>query len=186
MQISGSNRQQPRVYFAFWADQVKIGISNNPRRRVRAIHPKIKLLADIPGDQKTEAQLHKRFQEFRIAGEWFHFTKEIDDFVKEQLNAQHAEWFRFTKELADFVKTECSVVKYAPFIIIYEPSEALPETSLKHELPYPVWLTLTQAETYSSLPASVLQRLIADRRLRTRTGPKGKLIARASIDRLMQ
>jgi hypothetical protein len=74
-----------RVYFALSGTEVKIGISNNPRNRIRGmrtVRPDIKLLADIPGDQETEAYLHQRFREFRITGEWFHYTKEIEDFVR--------------------------------------------------------------------------------------------------------
>ena len=76
-----------RVYFALSGTEVKIGISSNPRHRIggmRSARPDIKLLADIPGDEKTEAYLHQRFEAFRIAGEWFHFTKEIADFVKKR------------------------------------------------------------------------------------------------------
>jgi hypothetical protein len=50
----------------------------------------------------------------------------------------------------------------------------------------PAWLTWEQALTYSSLPASVLRNLIADRRLRTRATPKGRLVSRDSIDHLFQ
>jgi len=50
----------------------------------------------------------------------------------------------------------------------------------------PVWLSWDQARIYSSLPAPVLRNLIADRRLRTRAGSKGRLISRDSIDRFLQ
>jgi hypothetical protein len=44
---------------------------------------------------------------------------------------------------------------------------------------------MEQARIYSSLPDCALRNLIADRRLRTRASPKGQLINRDSIDRLM-
>jgi hypothetical protein len=50
----------------------------------------------------------------------------------------------------------------------------------------PVWLTLEQARTCSSPPALVLRNLIAERRLRTRATPKGRLINRDSINRLLE
>jgi hypothetical protein len=158
--------KQARVYFALSGAEVKIGVSINPLDRIstmRSARPDIRLLGDMEGGVELEAQLHRRFQAFRIVGEWFHFTK----------------------ELANFVKKECSTVKYAPCIIIHEPQGVLSEDTRNHEPRCPVWLTLEQASAYSSLPVSVLQTLIGDRRLRTRTSPKGQLIARDSIDRLL-
>jgi hypothetical protein len=84
-----------RVYFALSGTEVKIGVSANPLGRIKAMQttrPDIKLLADIPGDHKTEADLHLRFQEFRIAGEWFRFTKEIEDFLKKALSIAESEF----------------------------------------------------------------------------------------------
>jgi hypothetical protein len=83
----------------------------------------------MAGGLELEAQLHRRFQAFHIVGEWFHFTKELADFVKKH-----------------------SAVKYALSIIVYGPPEVLSETPLKHEPACPVRLTWEQAETYSSLP----------------------------------
>jgi hypothetical protein len=79
---------------------VKIGVSANPSGRIKGMQttrPDIKLLADIPGGRKTEAHLHERFHEFHIAGEWFRFGMEIQDFLE--------------KELPVFVKEELAVVE---------------------------------------------------------------------------
>jgi len=80
------------VYFAVSGEEVKIGTSNNPPRRVKGmqiVRPDLKLLAYIPGGIETEARLHQRFQKFRIIGECFHLVAEIQEFVKEQLDAQY-------------------------------------------------------------------------------------------------
>ena len=53
---------------------------------MRTARPDIKLLGVITGDHKIEAQLHERFQEFHIAGEWFRFANEIRSFAKEELS----------------------------------------------------------------------------------------------------
>jgi hypothetical protein len=166
VRIRRNRSKQARVYFALSGAEVKIGVAINPIDRIQAmrtVRPDIRLLGDMPGGPEREAQLHKRFEVFHIAGEWF----------------------RFTKELADFVKAERSVIKYKPYIIIHEPQEVLSEVPHNHEPICPAWLTLEQAEVYSSLPVSMLRNLIADRRLRRRTGPKGQLIKRDSIDQLL-
>ena len=76
------------MYFGVCGEEVKIGTSNNPRKRIRGLQiarPDIKLLAAIPGGLETERQLHQRFQKLWITGEWFHFAPEIQEFVKEQV-----------------------------------------------------------------------------------------------------
>jgi hypothetical protein len=160
-------RARTRVYFALSGEEVKIGVAINPIDRIQAmrtVRPDIRLLGDMPGGPEREAQLHKHFEAFHIAGEWF----------------------RFTKELADFVKTERSVIKYKPYISIHEPQEVLSEVPHNHEPICPAWLTLEQALTYSSVSPFVLKRLIRDRRLRTRASPRGRLIDRDSIDDLLR
>jgi hypothetical protein len=88
-----SANSDKRVYFARSGRQVKIGIATNPRSRVQAMQtarPGIKLLGDISGGRRLEEQLHRRFSEFRITGEWFRLTEEIEQIIKELLNSAPA------------------------------------------------------------------------------------------------
>lgn len=75
------------IYFIECQGAVKIGFSKNPRHRL------VKLATDSPfpcslmgvveGCIKVERALHIKFSEFRIRGEWFKFTREIDIFIQQ-------------------------------------------------------------------------------------------------------
>lgn len=69
------------------ADAVKIGYSNSPKLRettMLAEDPDIALIADYAGTRQDEADLHLRFSDRRIRGEWFRLgpdqLQEIADF----------------------------------------------------------------------------------------------------------
>lgn len=64
------------VYFiASEAGQIKIGIANDPEKRIRTLqtsHPaKLSILATCPGGQAKEREYHQRFAAHRLHGEWF-------------------------------------------------------------------------------------------------------------------
>jgi hypothetical protein len=76
-----------RVYFALAGGEVKIGVATNPLARIKGMQtarPGITLLVDIPGGRELERQLHHRFRKFRVAGEWFEYANEIQDFVNKR------------------------------------------------------------------------------------------------------
>jgi hypothetical protein len=80
---------EQQVYFGFCpsVQQVKIGVSVNPPGRIkemRVARPDIELLLSISGGRELERQLHQRFREYHIAGEWFHYASEIQEFVGEK------------------------------------------------------------------------------------------------------
>lgn len=43
----------------------------------------LKILGVLWGDRKIEKIIHKQFDTFHIRGEWFQYTKEIEDFLTE-------------------------------------------------------------------------------------------------------
>lgn len=65
---------------------IKIGLSENPKRRLIGIQPsipyKIHFLSSIKGTDRLEANIKKRFQEDIIRGEWFKPTNRLINFVK--------------------------------------------------------------------------------------------------------
>jgi hypothetical protein len=75
--------------------EVKIGVSTNPPGQLQELQiarPDMELLLTIPAGYryKLERKLHQRFREFHIAGEWFRYGTEIQDFVKiEQERCAH-------------------------------------------------------------------------------------------------
>jgi hypothetical protein len=103
---SSQQQQQQRVYFALAGSEVKIGITTDLGQRIsllRIAHPDIKLLGHIPGGRKIEKQLHNRFSEDCIGGEWFRFIPELQRTI-EQLSSimtqfpPLVEWARLAKE----------------------------------------------------------------------------------------
>lgn len=64
---------------------VKIGIARNPHLRLKELQTghdwRLELLAATPAHVSLEKAVHHRFAPWRLEGEWFHFTQEIEQFV---------------------------------------------------------------------------------------------------------
>lgn len=75
------------VYFIQLGDNgpIKIGSARDARKRVASIqcaHPeRIRLLAITDGGHPEEGELHRRFAEYRLRGEWFTPAKPLLDFI---------------------------------------------------------------------------------------------------------
>jgi len=78
------------VYFVADANRtkVKIGITNDVKRRLRALQKMspnaLSLLAVIPGGRPKEIELHERFADLRSHGEWFNLSDELQTYIYEQ------------------------------------------------------------------------------------------------------
>lgn len=75
------------IYFATVdGHTVKIGFASDVPARLRTLqtasHRPLHLLVVIAGSQADERQLHKRFAEHRVQGEWFRLSNEIKDFIE--------------------------------------------------------------------------------------------------------
>jgi len=71
------------------SNRVKIGTSGNPYARlldIQAACPNdLEVLLVIPhGGRWLERELHERFRDFRVRGEWFYYSGEIRDFVQQK------------------------------------------------------------------------------------------------------
>jgi hypothetical protein len=89
-----------RVYFIRSGGYVKIGRSLHPERRLahlkkdkgQTVIPEYvdmnvaELVATLPGSRRVESKMHLRFSKYRVAGEWFTWSKEVREFV-ESLNS---------------------------------------------------------------------------------------------------
>lgn len=75
------------VYFIREGQMVKIGRSTDPSARLRDLsvsnHRQLEMLATIPGDNKREKALHRRFAKHHIRGEWFHLSGPILKYITE-------------------------------------------------------------------------------------------------------
>lgn len=78
-------RRASVVYFISDGEAVKIGISKNPTKRLAQLqtgHPRrLSILATLPGGADEEMQLHGRFREHRLHGEWFGDCPEIRSYI---------------------------------------------------------------------------------------------------------
>jgi Meiotically Up-regulated Gene 113 (MUG113) protein len=75
------------VYFATCrkAKAVKIGCSLDPHDRLRELQRccplPVKIEAVLPGNHSEEGNLHHRFRDVRLHGEWFRITAEIEAII---------------------------------------------------------------------------------------------------------
>ena len=81
---------QALVYFILneSANLVKIGYSNNPKHRLATLQVgsahKLRIVLVLKGTPKDEQGLHKQFKQYRQGGEWFTYSDEIKQFIKQQ------------------------------------------------------------------------------------------------------
>lgn len=78
------------VLLAPHCNAIKIGVATDVTRRVKSpstAHPyPLKLLGTIKGGRDLERALHRRFQEYRLGGEWFEATPELQEAVQQLVN----------------------------------------------------------------------------------------------------
>lgn len=65
---------------------IKIGMAIDVRNRLLTLQngtpEPLRLLGTVPGGQKMELEMHRRFAAYRIGGEWFRCKGELAEFVK--------------------------------------------------------------------------------------------------------
>lgn len=70
--------------------RIKIGSAADPKRRLdgmqTACPEELRLLATCLGSRELEVELHERFAEYRIRGEWFNDCPEIRNFIAKNMN----------------------------------------------------------------------------------------------------
>lgn len=75
------------LYFIGCGDAVKIGRSKDPSARLDSLATgapgKLRLIAKVPNAGHREGYCHKALAEFRIHGEWYRHTSEVDALIKE-------------------------------------------------------------------------------------------------------
>lgn len=79
------------IYFILdtYSNAVKIGYTTikGLRRRLQTLQTgtpyELRLLGALWGDRLTEKQIHNMFKPSHIRGEWFNYSKELEDFISE-------------------------------------------------------------------------------------------------------
>lgn len=74
------------IYFVLQGNNVKIGKATDVKRRLDELQTAspiaLKLLAAVGAHHSLEGELLKRFEPFRLTGEWFIYCPEIELFVR--------------------------------------------------------------------------------------------------------
>ena len=74
------------IYFITDYDYIKIGTTNNLFTRFNELQTsnarKLHIVATTEGSYKEEADLHNKFKDCRYNREWFHYTEDIQSFIK--------------------------------------------------------------------------------------------------------
>src|SRR5258707_11256206 len=69
---------------------IKIGNSENPRNRVSELQTgngyRLILLKVVKGGKVEERELHKKFQDLQVCGEWFKPEQKLVDFIDSLLS----------------------------------------------------------------------------------------------------
>jgi len=85
---------------------VKIGVAVNPKSRLRELQTgnpeKLRLLAEVDLADEYERLAHVWLKEFRMEGEWFRRTPEVDAAIRDfferaQSGADKSKWFLFKR-----------------------------------------------------------------------------------------
>lgn len=75
------------VYFAYSGGLVKIGVSQNIRRRLHSFKTAapvpVLLVGRMSGSTTLETELHRRFAPHRSHGEWFRLSDDLRQFILE-------------------------------------------------------------------------------------------------------
>lgn len=73
------------IYFIGHTDYIKIGYTNDISSRLKALQVgspiELKMIGLIDGDMEYELFIHNKFNHLKIRGEWFKYTKEIENFI---------------------------------------------------------------------------------------------------------
>lgn len=122
------------VYFAqtrIDPTKVKIGFTKDVEaRRVNmsvSVPGGIHILATLPGGKEAEGYLHEKFESYNVGGEWFHFSDEIRDFVRDVQNGKQG-LIPFRDQAAYMVR---STSEYAADAL--ELASQMAEAILNHE-----------------------------------------------------
>ena len=85
------NTNKTIIYFIQQGNggSIKIGISSNIEKRLASLQTgspyKLKVLLTIKGSEKLEKEIHSKFAEYRLSGEWFKPVKQITDYINQKL-----------------------------------------------------------------------------------------------------
>lgn len=73
------------IYFLVEADQVKIGYALDIETRRKTLQTGVAktlfIVGAYEGDVKDEKELHRRFKDYKLRGEWFSVTQKVQEYI---------------------------------------------------------------------------------------------------------
>jgi len=99
------------IYFIQSGDNgsIKIGETNNINRRLATLQvgtsEKLTLLGFLDNDLETEKDMHLKFSEYRLRGEWFKPAKELLEYI--QNNCKEVNFFQLVSESTKEIFCNC-------------------------------------------------------------------------------
>ena len=96
----------------------KIGYSTNPKNRLNQLQTgsafSVNLLASLEGTMEDERNLHKKFKNFKLKGEWFDYCTEIKEYfnVEDQIKM-------YPEILGVFMQMEQSEIRTFGYLLRY-------------------------------------------------------------------
>jgi len=86
LEIVRANR---KVYFIIDEGLVKVGFSEFPFARldqIKTSRPSAFLLGEVKGGTKLEKEIHNRLSKWHFDREWFYYSEEVRNIIKEYLS----------------------------------------------------------------------------------------------------
>lgn len=84
---SSSDGRVDWLYFITDGTAIKIGVSNEPQKRLRGLqtahHSKLTIIGTMAGGYQLEGELHARFAGDRMHGEWFRPSAALRDYIED-------------------------------------------------------------------------------------------------------
>ncbi len=101
---------------------IKIGYSKNPEERLKQLQNsnfrKLKLLFKYKAGKEEESKLHKKFEEYRLYGEWFESNSEIMKFILEKRSKIKMDFS--SKKVNNFLKEFLDVRGYNSRLLFFD------------------------------------------------------------------
>ena len=175
-----TNSKNSYVYFIQegTTGKIKIGYSSNPHERLKSHQTSnsstLRILGIIEGNIESEQLIHKRFEKFKVTGEWFEPVDSLLTFIenskmsdREKKTIEFGQQFKFYDEIIDKLQKDISNLKIEYDKLqkgVEDVSEQIEEVSEEKETEPDnySYFTLFQNENFDYwLTRSVLRKIIS-------------------------
>lgn len=150
--LLAANSHDPAVYFIRNGDRVKIGTTQNLRRRTAALSLRPEnVLLTVYGGADVERQLHDRFRDLRVGNtEWFRYDAPLTEFIRirsetpaDQSNAasEAADGVDPRRDLVFSVVSQAGSAGIGPEAVVRKIAKHYPDVTPPHAATIGRWLS---------------------------------------------